>query len=201
MSFSDRPENSHKDGKKGQRRLSLFSRRLLILSAAVLLGLVFFFLWRRGAFLPRFVRWETKELTADLDLDGTEETVVLSGRRLFIRRNGTEITSTASDRFVSDAVIADLDPGGPPEILFLVWKRGSFGASRPFWIEKDDQGFSQHLFVYHLRDGRLAPVWMSSALGFSVERMFLDEELRLHLVTPQGSESVWRWDHWGFSEG
>lgn len=166
-----------------------------LLAALVISGSLCF-AWLRGAFLPSWVEWNDVDVSADLDGDGADERLLVRGRRLVVA-DGDSSCETAWDWHVSDAFAIDVDRDGSLEIVMLVWKRGSYGPSKPFWVKNDEIGFSQHVFIYRYRAGELQPVWMSSKLGFDVAGCWLDGDAQLHLIEPDGRQSVWAWGTWG----
>ncbi|MBS5478357.1 MAG: CapA family protein [Coriobacteriia bacterium] len=109
------------------------------------------------------------------------------------------LLETPEDWQVSDVFAADFDGDGALEVVFLLWRHGNFGSSRPFWLSaKGDGGatseepLTQHLFMYRWRAdrmapvgsadrdaggrsaGRLYPVWMSSRLGVEAARIEME---------------------------
>lgn len=108
------------------------------------------------------------------------------------------VCRTEDDWLVSEALVGDVNHDGGLELVLLVWKRGSYGPYRPFWVERDEIGFSQHVFILKLDDkGRLSPIWMSSALGMEVTSAHLDGAARLVLTERDGSLTSWEWMSWG----
>ena len=182
--------------------------------AAVLLTVLvialFLILWLKGLFLPRWVRWRDRNITihtyephplyTEPGYTGTvtgEAALLLSGRRVTILENGGTVYETPGNWFISDAAAADLTGDGIEEILLLVWKRGHFGGALPFWQKRDDAGFSQHLYIFQYQDRTLQPSWMASKLPCDVQDFTITEDGTVRLVTPDGRESLWRWDFWG----
>lgn len=155
--------------------------------------------------LPSWAAWTERDLACDVDGDGEDETLALHGMRFEATDGDAVLLETPEEWLVADVLAGDLDADGLSEVVLLVWKRGSFGAARPFWVEEgagDDEP-SQHLFVYRWRDGALQPVWMSSALGVEVVAAELadapDTSTPLLLLTsPDGGCSAWEWGTWGF---
>ncbi len=105
---------------------------------------------------------------------------------------------------VQQRLLLDLNGDGVQERILLVWKRGSYGMHHPSWVEHDETGLSQHLYIYEKRgDGRYHPIWMSSALGGRVLRMAEGEEIpgtgrrSIRLTDGDGRESRWGWLSWG----
>ena len=99
---------------------------------------------------------------------------------------------------VLDAAETDIDADGRPEVVMLVEKAGSFGTSKPFWIEDDTEEPTWHVFVYRFEEGGLEPVWMSSSLGVEVVSMAAEGDGDLLLTSASGGVTAWHWDGWGF---
>ena len=162
-------------------------------AAAVLIGM-----WLYGAFLPDWISWDSCEKTCDLEKDGSQETIGLHNRNVSVSRGGKTIYSTPLLWRVSNVFTEDLDRDGNTEIIMIVWKHGSYGRHRPFWIKRDTIAFSQHVFVFNMREGELKAVWMSSDMGSSAWKAEFDENSLLHLFYTDGYERIWRWEDWGF---
>ncbi len=130
-------------------------------------------------------------------------------RRLFAFADGECVWSSQPEILVQDALVCDIDRDGARELILLCWKIGRFGEERPFWVEKNDRSWSQHLFVYQYGPNGIAPQWMSSYMGVDVAEMTVCEPSRdaalsrgepcLLFRSPDGGESRWFWDSWGFS--
>ncbi len=82
-----------------------------------------------------------------------------------------KIWSSPEDILVQDALVCDIDGDEAIEILLLCWKKGHFGASRPFWVKEDENNWFQHLFVYEYGPDGVTPQWMSSYMGMDVAEM------------------------------
>lgn len=86
-------------------------------------------------------------------------------------------------------------------------EKGRYGRHRPFWVEEDEKGWSQHIFVYEYDQGKIRPKWMSSYIGQDVANMTAGsrgdtapgQAVRLWLTDPEGRISSWIWDFWGFT--
>lgn len=155
-------------------------------------------LWLYGAFLPGWITWNSAELSCDLGDDGTEETVLLKNRRVHISRGEESLYSTPLLWRVSDVFTEDLDRDGNTEFIMIVWKHGSYGNHKPFWVERDTPAFSQHIFVFTMREAEVRSVWMSSDIGSNAERAEFDEDGHLRLWYTDGYERIWAWEDWGF---
>ena len=146
---------------------------------------------------PDWVTWQEKTEAADLDGDGTAETLTLEGRSFTARRGEALLFETPEEWQTADLLHADIDRDGTEEALLLVWKQGSYGDYRPFWVEENDSDLSEHIFIYKCDPDRLRPIWMSSALDLPVRDWTADAEGRLHLTAPDGSEQAAAWEGWG----
>lgn len=144
--------------------------------------------------------WQTCELPADFDGDGVQESLVAVGEAHDVRVSvaGVDVYASPDEWRVFDAHVCDLDGDGADELVFFVWKQGSYGPYRPFWESGADDAWSQHVFVYGVRAGKMAPIWMSSALGSYVAREWMEPDGTLVLEAPDGGLTFWRWGSWGF---
>lgn len=91
----------------------------------------------------------------------------------------------------------DIDRDGRTELLLLVWRRGNYGPSKPFWVKRNDTRWSQHIFIYDRQDGSFMPQWMSSQLRPKVARWAAESTDELFILTPDGDETLWQWGQWG----
>ena len=144
--------------------------------------------------------WQTCQLPADLDGDGVQESLVAVGEAHDVRVSvgGVDVYAGPDEWRVFDAHVCDLNGDGADELVFLVWKQGSYGPYRPFWESGTDDAWSQHVFVYGMRAGKIAPIWMSSALGSYFAREWMEPDGTLVLEAPDGGLTSWRWGSWGF---
>ena len=139
---------------------------------AVLIGMtwILWIDWSRGHYLPGWIEWSNKTFT---DASGQYE-VVLKRRTVEVYCD-SDVIWTAQDGFdaikVQDAMFCDIDGNGADELILLCWKVGRFGNSKPFWVEEDEQTWSQHIFVYSCDGDKVKPKWMSSYIGVDVAEM------------------------------
>ena len=140
--------------------------------------------------------WNDRELGICEGISGE-----LSGRRFkIISRDGVTLWETPRTFLVQDVLVTDLDRDGETEIILLLWKIGKFGKHRPFWVERDELAFSQHVFIYSVsREGKLRHRWGASEVGDEITRMKLMEKNNSLLLTEAagGKCAVWRWDSFG----
>ncbi len=91
----------------------------------------------------------------------------------------------------------DLDADGADELALLVWRRGFYGPSRPFWQTGRDTRYSQHIFLYRWQDGGVRPFWMSSGLNPEVASWSMTGDGCLAIRTTGGEDTLWGWRGWG----
>ena len=150
---------------------------------------------------PGWVQW--RDAQVELGEGEGNRRVVLEGRQVrLLDDEGSVIAQTPDSWLVQCAAVADVDKDGQPELVFLVWKRGSFGTKHPFWVRNEDDSWSQHVFVVRPVEsgGEFERVWMSSALGHEVASAELDGAGELVLTDRAGSLTRWYWNSWGFAK-
>lgn len=172
---------------------------------------------------PAWITWETKQVQ---DSSGQYEIIIKDKTLSLLYRNGL-IWASSPDVKVQDAVFCDIDNNGEEELLLLCWKKGRYGRHKPFWVEEDETSWSQHIFLYTYSAKGTRPKWMSSYIGQDVAAMRItnaDSEAnasntantanpdtlpplspsssvnRLWLTAPDGENSAWKWDSWGFTK-
>ena len=161
---------------------------------------VYGLLWHSGAFLPGWVIWENRAVSDS----SAEYEILLERKTVDILYQGNPVWTSPKDIKVQDALSCDIDNDGMDELLLLCWKRGRYGEHKPFWVEKDEKSWSQHLFVYEYAAGEIRPKWMSSYIGQDVTEISCREGappgVHLLFISPDGVLSSWFWDSWGFTK-
>lgn len=174
----------------------------VIFIAAILTGGIAarYFLWNSGAFLPDWIEWKEETF---YDLSGSYR-ILLRNKSLKVFSREEEVWCSEKGVKVQKALSCDIDKDGEDELLLLCWKRGRYGKHRPFWVEKDETEWSQHIFVYEYNGGEIRPKWMSSYIGQDVTKMeesqTADGQIHLLLTAPDGMVSSFIWDFWGFTK-
>lgn len=159
-----------------------------------------FGLWSQGAFLPQWIEWKNRTV-----FDNTEQyQVVLERKEVQVILDDKVLWNSPGDVKVQDVLLCDIDRDMQDELILLCWKIGRYGKHMPFWVEKDENAWSQHIFVYECNTQEIRPKWMSSYIGQDVEAMQDNGKAapytRLWLTEPCGVTSSWRWDSWGFTK-
>ena len=179
-----------------------FSYKKLIITIIVLIlsGIILYILWNCGTFLPGWAVWEENNIT---DTSGSYH-ISLKNKTAHVSLENREIWKSPKGVKVQQILSADIDYDGMDELILLCWKKGRFGKYKPFWIEKDEKKWSQHIFVYEYVNHEIQPKWMSSYIGQDVANISSgggNQYAKYLLLTePEGEISYWKWDSWGFKK-
>lgn len=94
---------------------------------------------------------------ADLDNDGQEETYTLRDGRLTVTyqkdqedQEGHVLWQSPEHWWIDDFILGDITNDGEPNLSLSVWREGSYGPYKPFWVKANDTLVRNHLFVYRL---------------------------------------------------
>lgn len=151
-----------------------------------------------------------KEQSLDLDGNGLREKYFLQRGKLEVNGAVGVIWRTPDDWWVENFVLGDANNDGVPDLNLSVWKAGSFGPCKPFWIIEEDNEVKNHLFIFNLVNGSFKPVWQSSNLErFNYELALIDinNDGQNELLVLEGNYAnprekrvnVWQWNGWGFT--
>lgn len=162
--------------------------------------------------VPSWVVWENSTC---MDRTGKYE-IVLSNQTVQVKyfadvksdmntaNDARVIWTSPKESKVQKALSCDIDNDMADELVLLCWKKGRYGEHRPFWVEEDDDTWSQHLFVYEYNYDRISPKWMSSYIGQDVADFTSNgkeaPDTRLWLRDPDNRMTSWVWDSWGFTK-
>lgn len=157
--------------------------------------------------------------SGDLDSDGKMEEYILENSVLSVKEEGLPIWKSSEGWHVDGFSLGDVDNDGTVNLVFSLWKEGSFGKAKPFWHEGGDVSYKNHLFVYKLEGNTFRPVWCSSDLfrpivSFDIkdadgdglnDLVVLEGQYKKvsgeRYTTDPDSEAratVWQWEEWGF---
>lgn len=147
----------------------------------------------------------------DLDQDGACENYSLQDGKLKVATGSQTIWQSQDDWWVDDFFLGDANNDSVPELNLLVWKSGSFGPHKPFWITQEDMSIKNHLFIFKLAGGALKPVWQSSNLdrpNYEAALADPDGDGKNELIVTEGDYDdlkkrevgIWKWNGWGFSK-
>ena len=148
----------------------------------------------------------------DLDDNGSLEKFNLSNGMITVRASSRIIWQSPDDWWVNYFFLGDANNDGMAELNLLVWKEGSFGPYKPFWLEEEEEDTSikNHLFIFKLVSDSIKPVWQSSNLdrpNYRAALIDLNNDGENELLVTEGSYTdhtwqaitLWKWNGWGFS--
>lgn len=156
----------------------------------------------------------------DLDGDGITEEYSLVDHCLTVREGEQDLWRSPRDWRVDNFALGDADNDGTINLVIILWKKGSFGSVKPFWLTREDVDYKNHLFVYRLKNKTMKQVWCSSDLDRPIISLTIRDyegDGLNELVVEEGQyrkideehyaldtnalvrTTVWRWDEWGFS--
>lgn len=174
-------------------------KRLFIILALAAAGAILVLCVRMQLF-PHWITWESGTF---YDRTGNYE-IELRGKTVSVKSDDSVIWTSPEGVKVQKALSCDIDNDHADELVLLCWKKGRYGMHKPFWVEGDEKGWSQHLFVYEYRSGKISPKWMSSDIGQDVTDIIPNGKeapyTRLWLRDPDNKMSSWVWDSWGFTK-
>jgi len=136
----------------------------------------------------------------DLNSNGINELYQLKEGVLKISEDEELIWQSPDEWWVDNFVLADINSDGEVNINLSLWKVGSFGSSKPFWLGKNDMSIKNHF-------------WGSSNLSapnceFTIADINNDGQNELLVIEGQYQEdldckgqylAIWNWNSWGFS--
>lgn len=155
-------------------------------------------------------------LYGDINNNGCKEKYILKKHQLAVWEGSRLIWQTPADWQINQIKLADADNNGQKELLLVVWKKGSFGISKPFWFKGPDSAFTCHLFVYRMMADRIKAEWCSSALEHPILHLDVKDsntDGRNELLVTEGpgygfayslrrhifrQNTTWVWNGWGF---
>lgn len=179
-------------------RYRIYKKAVLIAVSLVCICAVIYAIWDNGGFLPKWIEWKACTL---YNSDKKYE-ITLKYRKVCVYSDSALIWTSSDEIKVQDIISCDVDNDEEDELIMLCWKIGRYGSHRPFWVEHDENKWSQHIFVYEYVNDGIHSKWMSSYIGQDVASISVNEDAagrnRLLLCTPNGDLSCWRWGSWGF---
>lgn len=155
-----------------------------------------------------------KRQVADLDRDGKPEIYSLYRHRVSVIDQGRTIWRSPPSWKVDSFHLADATNDGRTDLVLVVWKKGSFGPHKPFWITTRDNRISNHLFLFNLEAGKIHSLWMSSALDHPIYRLEIKDQnhdnrnellvsenplVKMPFIPARAFHTtMWQWKTWGF---
>lgn len=130
---------------------------------------------------------------------GSGITVIQEGRRLKVTRNDRIIWEMDKNVLVQSTLLGDIDHDGKDDLIVLCWKRGRYGKHRPTWVRHDEIGYSQHIFIYTIKEDKVVPRWMASDIGMDAASFRFDDGV-LSITDTKGEVTKWIWRTWGLEK-
>lgn len=163
-----------------------------LLYAVILAVVALPLLWARGLFLP-----SGKDHTETVCFEDSTSVSLSLAQGRFTAADDSDTWQSEPAWHVQDFLTCDIDRDGSTELLLLVWRRGNYGPSKPFWVKRNDTNWSQHIFIYNRQGDTFVPQWMSSQLRPKVARWAVQGTDTLFILTPEATETLWQWGQWG----
>ena len=170
--------------------------------AAALAAAAVSFAWHKGAFLPRWIIWQEKEeIYGFSEISNLNQLkFILKNKRLELDKDNTVLWTSPKDILVQDFLWCDINHDNKAELVILCWRIGRYGNAKPYWVENDEHTWSQHIYIYELRDNEeIHPIWMASDIGMDVKDWSFDDIDRLVITETSGRRTSWDWVSWGLS--
>lgn len=161
-------------------------------------------LYITGAFLPKWIEWKDEAYAygQNMDIELKNHKVAVSKKSEADGKEAEVIWQSDKGVIVQDCLIADVDRNERDELVLLTFRRARYGPHKPFFIDKNDKSWSQHIDVYAFDDerGNFKPIWMASDIGIDAKRFRYDNaHNRLIIQDKNDRVSSWIWPGFGFA--
>lgn len=150
-----------------------------------------------------------KNINFDLNQDGNLETIFLEGGIASVEMNRKTVFSSDPAHKVIDILSGDFNNDRQTDFALVLWKKGNYGNSKPFWVSENDDSYKMHLFLYTWKNNKINPLWHSSNLpkeNLVTRLVDLNKDNKNELLVIEKdyhdqklSLAVWQWDIWGFT--
>ena len=161
----------------------------------------------------------TAPATADLDGEGSMESLELIGGRAVIRREDAVLWSSPEDWEVIQGSISDLNRDDQPEVALLLWREFAPWPVDAYMLHPgriqdfhDAHNRSCHLILIGWRRQTFREIWAGSALSDPIaafSAIDIDGDDRQELIALEGTYdrnkqvaeaiTVWDWNGFGFT--
>lgn len=148
-----------------------------------------------------------KDTSLHFEVKGEENLYIkLENGELYLLENEKKVWQADPSHDIENIVVTDIDGDNNTDILVSFWKYGSFGESKPFWFEGEDDEYTNHLFFYEIRNRKVRTRWGSSKINIPIEEMeAVNVEYKGKIITAlkikdEQGIGIWIWDNWGFTK-
>lgn len=183
---------------KNKKMQRCFIIVLITAAAAGLAVAVAVAAWYRGDFLPSWIEWNEKQWGQSKS-DELPEQIILEKKHIQVYFKDELAWEAPENVLVQDFFWCDINHDGREELMLLCWRIGRYGYAKPYWVKKDEKKWSQHIFIYEWRDGKMHDLWLASDIGMSVSEWDFNENDRLMITEVNGRKTRWDWISWGLS--
>ena len=152
----------------------------------------------KGAFLPSWIQWQEKSLDLSGELSGPDA-ITLDHRQVTVVCDSESVWQSPDNVLVQDFLWCDIDHDDENELILLCWRIGRYGYARPFWVDRDEFAWSQHIYIYDWQNGTIHPLWMASDIGMDALSFEFNDTDRLIITETDGRQTAWDWVSWGLS--
>ena len=170
---------------------------LFFMAVAVLAAAAAVFAWTKGAFLPSWILWQEK--TLEPPTEDAPTSITLDRRHLTVFKDDKAAWQSPDNVLVQDFLWCDINHDSADELILLCWRIGRYGDAKPFWVEKDEKTWSQHIYIYEWRNDEIHPLWMASDIGMDVVSFDFSETNRLCITETNQRQTYWDWLSWGLT--
>lgn len=190
----------------------------LIVIAAALSAAIFGILYYSGLLLPKWARWHDVSININDGIcvaDGKEyklppeedkdknapDRIELRHRKVKAYKDGKCIFESPKGCLVQNILYADIDRDSDKEMILLNFNIGRYGQHRPFWVDRDEQRWFQHIYIYDYisEENKFRPIWMASDIGMEASDCSLKDgtDQVIEMEDRYGNRSRWMWISFG----
>ena len=171
------------------------SKTVLIIFIGIFTAAVIAAVFFEGLLLPGY----SKPSDATKSDDAAAVTVIQKQRKIEVISDDEKIWELPKGVLAQDFLLEDIDHDSEKELIILCWKRGRFGEHKPTWVKHDEIGWSQHIFIYEIRDRKVIPKWMASDIGMKAASWKYEDGV-LSITDTDGVTTRWAWIVWGLEK-
>lgn len=180
----------------------IIKKRILIISlaiiiAAVMTAAIFGILYYSGCLLPKWACWHDAVIDGDNAME--PDVIELKHRRVRAYKDGKCIFESPGICRVQNMLYEDIDRDGERELILLNFNIGRFGSHRPFWVNRDERRWFQHIYIYdYVSEEKIfRPIWMASDIGMDAADFKIKEKAVIEMEDRYGNRSEWMWISFG----
>lgn len=140
--------------------------------------------------IPGYVKWENRNINKN------NVEAVLKNKSLDLFYDEKLLWKSPAEYQIQDVLVEDIDRDGRDELLLLCYRRGRYGTRKPFWIDKDNNQWYQHIYIFNIDKNGISQKWLASELGFEAVS-WKYEDGYLDITDTNNEESSWMWIKWG----